>query len=214
MAAITSGSTTATAPSEPLREGLKEAQQKTEAMFQPFKTFGEPSLTEARDATATFCAAMGSRTVPAYWLTLLGPPATGKTMLARFCSKFFNRYLDGLKDERFDPTKEVRYRRGGFKAWGNVMRDMVEGDYSGIRNLRDDWFVCLDDIGAEYSRQLELSASKLYEVLNARQNLFTIVTANMTLQQINEQMDARIASRLLRNGSVVVDVTAADFNLR
>ncbi len=94
------------------------------------------------------------------------------------------------------------------------MQDMIEGDYTGIRDLQGDWFVCLDDIGAEYSRQRELSSSKLYEILNAREGLFTIVTANMTLQQINEHMDARIASRLLRHGAVVVDVTAKDYNLR
>lgn len=183
-------------------------------MLQPFTTFSEPSLKEAKTAAMRFCAAMGDRYQPAHWLTLLGPPATGKTMLARLCCRFFSQYLDCFRDERANPELEVRYRRGGFKAWGNVMRDMIEGDYSGLRDLRDDWFVCLDDIGAEYSRQRELSASKLYEVLNAREGLFTIITANLTLQQINEQMDARIASRLLRHGSLVVDVTARDFNLR
>lgn len=197
-----------------LRTGLKEAPQKADAMLNTFSTFSEASLKEAKREAGRFCAAMGNRYVPAYWLTLLGPPATGKTMLAKLCCRFFSQYLDAFRDERADPTKEIRYRRGGFKSWGNVMRDMTEGDYTGLRDLRKDWFVCLDDIGAEYSRQRELSSAKLYEILNAREGLFTIITANLTLQQINEQMDARIASRLLRHGSVVVDINAKDYNLR
>lgn len=161
-----------------------------------------------------FCVAMGSKFTPGYWLTLAGPSGTGKTMLAKLCTRFFSSWLDGFKDERFDPVKEVRYRKGGIKNWGNVMREMIEGDYSGLRNLREDWFVCLDDIGAEYSRNRDLSTSKLYDILNDRQGLFTIITANLSVQQISEQMDARIASRLIRNGAVVVDIKTTDYNLR
>lgn len=161
-----------------------------------------------------FCVAMGSKYTPGYWLTLAGESGTGKTMLAKLCVRYFREWLDGFKDERFDPVKEVRYRKGGMKNWGTAVRDMLEGDYSGLRDLREDWFVCLDDIGAEYSRNRDLSTSKLYDILNDRQGVFTIITANLSVQQISEQMDARIASRLIRNGSVVVDINAKDYNLR
>lgn len=142
-------------------------------------------------------------------------------MLAKKCTKFFRNHLDGLRDEN-DPgfsmnwheAKSRTYRKGGCKSWSVVMSDILNGDYSGLRDLADDWFVCLDDIGAEYERNRELSVSKLYEVLNRRDRKFTIVTANLSLEDINKKMDARIASRLLRHGNVVVDVIAPDFNLR
>lgn len=215
--AISALTQTGTTPSDQpikLRTGLRDARPKIDAMFQPFNTFGDPSLKEARHAAVEFCAAMGSRFTPAYWLSLLGPSGTGKTMLAKLCGKFFRTHLDGFLDERHDPEKERVYRKGGFKSWGNVVTDMLEGDYSGLRDLREDWFVCLDDIGAEYSRTRELATTKLLEILNAREGVFTIITANLSLDEINKQMDARIASRLLRHGAVVIDVTATDYNLR
>ena len=59
-----------------------------------------------------------------------------------------------------------------------------------------------------------MTTKKLYNLLNAREGKFTVITANLTLEDFNQQMDARIASRLIRNGSVVVDVIAEDFNMR
>jgi DNA replication protein DnaC len=183
-------------------------------MFQPFKTCGDPALIEMKTAAMEFCLAMGSKFEPARWLTLLGMSGTGKTMLAKLCAKFFNAHLTGFYDERFNPEKEIRYRAGGMRNWSKVMREMVEGDYTGLERLRGDWFVALDDIGAEYQRSRELSASKLYDVLNSREGLFTVITANLSQREIGEQIDPRIASRLMRHGGVVIEVKAKDFNLR
>lgn len=136
-------------------------------------------------------------------------------MLARIITRFFSRHLDGMEDENLSVPHERRYlRRGGFKPWATVMQDVLDGDYSGIRDMKQDWFLCLDDIGAEYGRNRELSVSKLYDILSSREHRFTVITANLTLEDVNTTMDARIASRLLRNGSVVVDVDAPDFNLK
>jgi DNA replication protein DnaC len=157
-----------------------------------------------------FCLDMASPHVAPYWLSLLGKSGVGKTMLARRIVRFFRARCENLTDE----TKAGQWmRRGGFKPWGAVVSDMVEGDYTGLRDLKDDWFVCLDDIGAEYDRHKELSVAKLYDVLSARTNRFTVITANLTMDEVNRKMDARIASRLLRHGSVVVDIDAPDFNL-
>ncbi len=188
--------------------------QKKEEMFLAFNDFGESSLVEARHESIRFCAAMASADVPAYWLTLLGPSGTGKTMLARCVTRFFRHYLEALPDENLSSETAKYLRRGGLKPWSSVMQEALDGDFTGIRDLKDDWFVCLDDIGAEYARNRELSVSKLYDVLSAREDRFTVITANLTLDDVNRMMDARIASRLLRHGSVVVDVTAPDFNLR
>lgn len=163
---------------------------------------------------------MRSADQSAYWLSFVGPSGTGKTMLARKCASFMRKYLDGYDDEvrtMHGPggslvTKVLR--RGGFKDWATVLGDMLGGDYTGLRDMADDWFVALDDIGAEYAGTRELSVAKLYDLLNRRAGRFTVITANLDLQAISKKLDARIASRLIRDGSVVIDVKAIDYNLR
>lgn len=202
----------ATPTAQNLRRAAECSLPHIEAFFEGFQTFGEKSLAEARESAIAFCRAMASASEPPYWLTFLGPCATGKTMLARRITRFFSAHLDCLRDERF--PKQITYRSGGMKGWERVVNDMICGDYTGLRDLGDDWFVCLDDIGAEYARHRDLSAAKLYGVLTAREKSFTVITANLTLEDVNTKLDARIASRLLRHGSVVIDIEAGDYNLR
>ena len=211
---LTPPTTTAASESPRLRDGLRDAPAKAEAMFEPFKTLGDPALIAARSAAINFCISMGSARTPGYWLTLCGKSGIGKTMLAKLCARFFHRHLEMFVDERADPARERRLRKGGFKAWGDAITEMIGGDFTGLRNLRSDWFVVLDDIGTEHVRHRELATAKLYEVLNAREGLFTIITTNLSVQQVGEQMDTRIASRIIRHGAVVVDINAKDFNLR
>lgn len=214
MSGIMPISATPTGQSAKLRQQRIVPPETVRAVFDGFQELGESSLSEALGEAVRFCAAMASADHPAYWLTLLGPSGTGKTMLARMVTRFFRRYLDTLEDEHLSGENSHFLRRGGFKSWTAVMSDVLDGDYSGLRDLREDWFVCLDDIGAEYGRNRDLSVAKLYDVLGGRSERFTVITANLTLDDVNRTMDARIASRLLRNGSVVVDVTAPDYNLR
>lgn len=210
ISAITQEPTTASEVM-PLRQGLiVNSSRLFERYFQNFQTQENESLTLALNEAMQFCLSMASPHRSPYWLTLLGRSGVGKTMLARAITQFFNRRLECLRDENLTG---LRYRRGGLKSWGIAVNDMVEGDFTGLRDLKDDWFVCLDDIGAEYERHRDLSVAKLYDVLNARQGKFTVITANLTLEAVSKKMDARIASRLLRHGSVVVDIDAPDFNL-
>ena len=218
---LTTAGTTANCPidsgasaAKSRRTGLKNREEKIAAHFQPFETRNDPELEAMKAAAMAFTAAMASKDEPAYWLSLLGPSGTGKTMLAKLIERFFLKWLDGFRDERF-PTKIV-YRKGGLKPWGKVMEEMLDGDYTGMRNLQADWFVGLDDIGAEYQRHRELAVAKLYDVLNARVGRFTVITANLSYRQIGQMLDERIASRLVRNNSVVIELKAGtrDFNLR
>lgn len=185
-----------------------------ELFFEDFNDFGEPDLVSAREAAIQFVVDMSGGTVAPYWLTFLGNSGNGKTMLAKRISKWFRMKLRDLYDERFDGITEIRYRRGGFKSWEMVCDDMLNGDYSGIRDLSDDWFVCLDDIGTENARIRDLSISKLFQLFNRRLGLFTVVTANIDLEGINKRMDTRIASRLVRDGNIAIDVKAIDYALR
>ena len=77
----------------------------------------------------------------------------------------------------------------------------------------DDWFVALDDIGAE--RASDFSVSKLDQIIDARLGKWTVITCNFTREQIAEHMDVRIASRLGRGNNVIVDnINVLDYSTR
>jgi DNA replication protein DnaC len=160
------------------------------------------------------------------WLSFLGTSGAGKTMLAKTIWRAFDErlryeinwpatrrsqcYVDGK------PTKHgqvVKYR-GGFLNWGKAMNRMLKGDYDFLEDLRTWDFFCLDDIASEYDKLRELSSAKLYDVLESRLGRWTVITANLSLEAISDRLDARIASRMLRNGGTVIDVSVPDFNLR
>jgi len=63
--------------------------------------------------------------------------------------------------------------------------------------------LCVDDLAAE--KVSDFSVSTLYIIINRRgeYDLPTIITSNLTLPQISEQLGDRIANRLARYGSVI-----------
>lgn len=199
-----------------LRQIALPNEEKVAQQFMKFKLHGSRELKEAWTAAQSFFWDMCSEDVPAYWLTFTGPSGRGKTALCKIVSKLFNQYLTLLLDENLSGPGVYICRRGGMKNWPAAVTDMLEGDYTGLRQLREDWFVCIDDIAAEYERNRDLSIAKLYDVLNARQGKWTLLTCNMDIENIAEKLDTRIASRLLRDGGLHVNIprSVKDYNLR
>lgn len=180
--------------------------------FCDFDTCKDPVLEVALEAAKIFCRDMASSDRPARWITLLGPSGVGKTMLMKCITRFFRTHLDYLLDERSEHM-ENHLRRGGFKPWLTALGEMQGGDFTGLMHLKSDWFLALDDIGTERAGN-DFGLTKLYEVLYARENLFTVITCNLPLDSIAERMDTRISSRLLRNNSMLVDVETVDYSKR
>lgn len=199
--------------SRSLRKGRNLLPGMLDAFFVDFNTLGDPELVKALEQAKLFCEDMASADKPGRWLTLLGPSGTGKTMLTRCINRFYQKLLDGMPDERETPNFKP-IRRGGFKSWLGIVNDLLAGDFSGLRDLKEDWFICLDDIGVEYSSNRDLATTKLFDIMNSRIGKFTVFTANITLEDIGAKLDVRISSRLLRDKSSVVNVDCEDFNLR
>lgn len=161
-----------------------------------------------------FVFAMGSTNEAPYWLSIVGSSGTGKTMLARAITNVFLRYIEGLRDENRGNPGDRYSRMGGFMSWPLCVERMLEGDFGFTRQMKEDWFLAIDDVGAENEKLKELGTSKLFAILNERQHKFTVLTCNYGLAEIAQRMDPRIASRLIRHGGVVVDSTGCpDFSL-
>jgi chromosomal replication initiation ATPase DnaA len=155
-----------------------------------FETFGEKKLCEMLTAAKDFVRDMTIGAAPR-WLSLLGWSGTGKTHLARGISRFFKANASVY----IDPATGAHLsRRGGFIGWRRIIDHLRDGDYEIMRVVCGDWFVALDDIGAE--RASDFSVSKLDQIVDARLGKWTMITCNFTRQQIADHMDVRIASRL------------------
>jgi DNA replication protein DnaC len=192
------------------------------AKFDDFLTLGDPQLERMKIEAVSFIDDLFNDREPR-WLSLLGTSGAGKTMLAARIAKLFRYYRQGMIDwPRTERTRNellphgriVRWR-GGFINWGEAInKRMLQGDYAFLEDLREYDFFAIDDIMSEYEKQRPLSAAKLYYVLESRLKKWTVITANATLAQIGEQLEARIASRMIRHGGIVVDVSVPDWNLR
>ena len=175
-----------------------------------FKTLNDPKLAEMLNASIQFCTDLANNTHP-YWLTFAGKSGTGKTHLAKRIASFFTRALFGSS---FVPQSNVvRCRYGKTWDWKLCVNEMRNADYSSVEPMSDDWFCGIDDIGSERD-PTKFATDKLLEVLNQRRDKWAVITSNLMLDEIGEHMDVRLSSRLLRDGSKVVQVDAQDYNLR
>jgi DNA replication protein DnaC len=193
------------------------------AKFADFETLGDPQLERMKDEAVSFIDDLFNDRTPR-WLSLLGTSGAGKTMLASRVARLFREHrADKIDWPRTEGTRTsarphgriVRWK-GGFINWGEAINDRMlrAGDYAFLDDMRSYDLFVIDDILSEYEKHRSLSASKLYFVLEGRLRRWTVITANVSLRQIGELLDHRIASRMLRGGGVVVDVDVPDYNVR
>lgn len=145
------------------------------------------------------------REEPPRWLVLLGHSGTGKTMCARRLWKWI------VKHKPFNPihTEYVPY----FVHWPTFVKEQLrEQEYGAYRDMARWPFLVLDDIGAERDAT-GFSTEHLTSLLNHREFRWTIITSNLLLKEW-DSVDARIADRLLRHNSRIVEITAESYQDR
>ena len=166
------------------------------------------SLNRAADACARMVADMRSGATP-YWLTLTGAQGCGKTMLA------FQVFDQARAINPGRASLWIGDRRRPRCVWldetdfaESVMADARLPEY-----LAGDYLVILDDLGSARERW-DRVADALFRLANARLGRWTIWTSNLTHREISDSIDARLASRLIRDGNKGVRITAPDYALR
>jgi len=127
------------------------------------------------------------------WLTLCGRSGCGKTYLARAIIKHAEEHMQARSAQCW--------------LWSRVMDKMLSGCWDLMDQLKRMPVLAIDDIGADGMNKLYVP--KLYELLEARLGKWTILTSNMTISEISDKLDARIASRCFRGGSMVVSTRDA-----
>ncbi len=99
-----------------------------------------------------------------------------------------------------------------FWDWRKCVHRLRNGEHDLIEAMAEDPMCVVDDIGAE--DPTGFSKSKLDDLCNRRLGKWTVFTANLTLEQIADHLDQRIASRMVRDGNITVEVDTLDFSLR
>lgn len=137
------------------------------------------------------------------WLTYLGTSGSGKTHL---CKRLWEHAKKESDWSRCEYIPQVVY-------WPQFVQELRAGKAWERRSDMQRWPVLfLDDIGAERDAS-GFAAEELHTLLGCRMGRWTLVTANTTMPKL-ASLDQRIASRVIRDNNVLVQVQTEDFSLR
>lgn len=176
-----------------------------------FATFGDPSLVHLFTEAERFADETARGQKPR-WLTLSGRSGVGKTHLARKLKEFWMT-RSGFRKVSGRVGTILSRLDCRFVSWRRFIERQRAGGFTEIVELCELPFVIVDDIGAEYDPN-GFARARLDELLDARLGKWTVITTNLRLSEIGEQLDTRISSRMLRGGSIFAETTATDYNLR
>lgn len=172
--------------------------------FQDFQTCGDPVLEKMLALSKQFEFDVKQKNPP-YWLSFVGGTGTGKTMLSEI---IFNA-VRNLQHVRSHPTLTV----GAHKIhWPEFVSKVFRGENYRVDHVKDANFAVIDEMSNGVDRN-GFERDLLWRVIYSRVGKFTVINTNLTMEAI-EKMNDRIASRMIRDGSVVVECNTQDFGLR
>lgn len=142
------------------------------------------------------------------WLSLLGSSFTGKTYLARAVWMWYR------QSEHWNEGFGETMYPGQWCNWPELAGHLQRNEWTGLLDdLGTDRVVVIDEIGADRDKNGHVRDC-LARLCSQRVGRWTIITSNMSLPDIETHIDKRVSSRMLRDGSVVVDVKTREFNMR
>jgi chromosomal replication initiation ATPase DnaA len=165
-----------------------------------FQTFDDPTLLTMKRSAAAYLHAIRAGGKPC-WMTLWGTNGkgngTGKTHLARLIAAAVRNHL---------PQTPATCTLNWPKLCTRWQAREDTGHKLGF--ARECGLLIIDDAGAEH--QSAATVSLLQDLLNSRLGKWTIITSNLSPEEWSAR-DHRIASRLIRDGSFLVQCETVDF---
>lgn len=146
-----------------------------------------------------------STDVAPYWLAFMGRSGTGKTMLAKQI------YFNALKPPKLQEHREL-VKPVCAVYWPELVDSLRDGEYWRIKDLSDANFVLIDDIVIDHDPS-GFARDKLSDLLGRRVGKWTVLTSNIFPSRLAE-IDVRIASRVIRDENVCIEVTSKDWATR
>jgi DNA replication protein DnaC len=162
-----------------------------------------PGLRAVLPSVQAFCSAVIRREQPRRWLSLLGPSGVGKThVLKQALACLQSAAARGLWKI---PTPTGH--RGPQVA--HLLPAVDLEDFRAARDYAKYDLIYIEDIGSGAALDKGAGAvtrSRIAELLQLRSGKWTLLDANLYRREIEQQIDGRIASRLKRDGSWMVEV--------
>jgi DNA replication protein DnaC len=171
-----------------------------------------PEICRLSDVVEDFCRQAFRNHMP-HPVVLAGQSGTGKTFAMRGAHKWIKRARI-LAAERNHWTWPPIIQ---WTNWPQLIRPVVEGQTSMADALQDSMqadILFLDDIGAESDKYKSAeNVDALCQLLSKREKKWTLITTNFRTEQWDQQFDARVADRLMRN-SIVCDLECGSYATR
>lgn len=158
-----------------------------------------PALNAVLPAVKMFCSAVLDGATPKRWLSLLGPSGVGKTHILKQATLFLgSRWKIKTKTGHRGPNVAHIVPAVDLMDW-KAPQDYARYD-----------LIFIEDIGAGQSLDAgagKVTASRIRELLQLRSGRWTLLDANLYRRDIAEALDGRIASRLKRDGSWMIEIS-------
>lgn len=142
------------------------------------------------------------------WLSFCGESWLGKTFL-----------MELIREAApTDCFAHPSFQRAGRKLkWGDCIWRLRNEETraeacADIDEALEHRLLLIDDIGG--SKDSEFSASALFRIMEKRINRWTLITSNRSLKQIEDTIDARISSRMVRDRNVCLEIKTVSFAQR
>lgn len=162
-----------------------------------------PGLAEVLPAVMAFCSAVIRREPPKRWLSLLGPSGVGKTHILK-------QALACLESAAARGLWKIPTLTGQRSPQVAHLIPAVDlKDFRAPQDYARYDVIYIEDIGSGAALDKGAGAvtrSRIAELLQLRSGKWTLLDANLYRKEIHEQIDGRIASRLRRDGSWMVEV--------
>lgn len=157
-----------------------------------------PAVQTAADACTRLAGAISRNDSLQPLVILCGEPGAGKSRFGHSMVNWARRNSFALWESGVlkKPLSVIEV------SWPIICDSFKEGMYGIIRDLMEDDFVFIDDIGAEHDPSRN-ATDKLCQILSRRESKWTLVTTNIQPSMWAEKWDARVADRLLRRSTVV-----------
>lgn len=164
------------------------------------QTAHHPKLKELEKQAGLFCFGMWQAPMRGRMLLLFGENGAGKTHTAESVHRWVSSVGHG---KTWFPTPGVRAQlQSLFWRWPALLDELKAGNWDLVDDCMNAPCLIIDELGGGHDPS-GVGVDKLCQILSRRENMWTLITTNVTADAWETKFDRRVASRFFRNSTHV-----------